>query len=78
MKELLLGVYLWRGEGSRELLNTGVSVHDGDIEEGAHVPMLGPFDIPAVSSKTEIAAAEVEDQHPSVDDKAECLKVSSL
>ena len=59
-------------------MNIGVSVHDGDIKEGAHVSVFGPLNIPAVSSETEITAAEVEDQHPSVDDKAECLKVGSL
>ena len=53
-------------------------MHDGDVPEGAHVPVRGPFDEPAVSSETEIATAEVEDQHPSVNDKAESLKVSSL
>ena len=59
-------------------MDTGVSVHDGDVPESSHVPVLGPFDVPAVFSETEVATAEVEDQHPSVDDKAECLQVSSL
>ena len=59
-------------------MNIGVSVHDGDVPEGAHVSVFGPLNIPAVSSETEITAAEVEDQHPSVDNKAECLEVGSL
>ena len=59
-------------------MNIGVSVHDGDVKEGAHVSVFGPLNIPAVSSETEITAAEVEDQHPSVDNKAECLEVGSL
>ena len=59
-------------------MHVSVLIHDGDIPEGAHVPVLGPFDEPAVSSETEVATAEVEDQHPSVDDQAERLKVGSL
>ena len=78
MHELLLGFNGGRGECSGELLNVGVSVHDGDVKVGAHVSVLGSFGVPAVSSETEIATAEVEDQHPSVNDKAECLEVSSL
>jgi len=78
LKEFLLALNFRRGNGGNERLHIGVFVHDGDIPECAHVPVRGPLDEPAVSSETEIATAEAEDQHPSVDDEAERLKVSSL
>ena len=79
LKELILGhwVHSWEDQ-CFEVIDGGVSPHEWDIPECAHVPVLGAGSVPAVVSKDEVAATEVEGEHPAVNDKAEGLKEEPL
>ena len=81
-EELGVGLGLGRDNELNHVLDEGlvtVGGQEGDIEEGVGVDEAWEGSLgPAVSSDEKVASAEVEDQQPSVNEKAESLVVGSL
>jgi len=81
-KELVRGLRLGRDNELLHVLNErlfAVGGQEGNVEEGVGVQEAGETTLgPAVTSNEKVAAAEVEDKKPSVNEKTESLVVESL